>query len=274
MSSQSFEDHASPRAGRLEAALTVAPVGDRWHAIADPGYEASNGMFGGWTTAIALAAVLRTADVAHTPSAITINFLSAVAPGAAIEIRTERLGGGRSVSHWRADVHPAGSGELHATANVVLTDRRATDTHLQLVMPSAPEPDDLPEFHPPDPAGERSVIRPVSGMPPFGRGDTYSVGWVRELSGRPVDHVQLAYLADQCAPRSFFWSDGPRRSATLTMTVYFHATADELAAVGDDYVLHEAFATRGVASTADQHVRMWSRSGTLLATSEQICLYR
>ena len=100
------------------------------------------------------------------------------------------------------------------------------------------------------------------------------MSWVREMSGRPVDHLQLAFLADQCAPRSFFWSQGPRGSATLTMTVYFHATEGELAAVGDGYVLHEATATRGAESTADQQVRLWSRTGLLLATSDQLTWYR
>ena len=69
----------------------------------------------------------------------------------------------------------------------------------------------------------------------------------RRVAGRALDHLQLAYLADQYAPRSFFWGDGMRPSATITLSVYFHATAAELAAVGTDYVLNEATGTRGAA---------------------------
>ncbi len=57
------------------------------------------------------------------------------------------------------------------------------------------------------------------------------------MSGRKVDHVQLAYFADQLAPRALFWSDGPRPTATITLSVFFHATDEEINAVGDDYIL-------------------------------------
>ncbi len=97
-------------------------------------------------------------------------------------------------------------------------------------MPDAAEPNSLEEFHAPGTQGERTLIRPIVGHPPFNRGDTFSAAWVRETTGRVVDRVQLAFLADQFAPRSFFWSEGPRPSATLTMTVYLHGTDDEIAA--------------------------------------------
>ena len=58
------------------------------------------------------------------------------------------------------------------------------------------------------------------------------------------------------------------------MTIYFHATDDELAAVGNDYVLNEMTGARGHASIADQSLRLWSRSGVLLASSNQLCSYR
>ena len=60
----------------------------------------------------------------------------------------------------------------------------------------------------------------------------------------------------------------------MTMSVYFHATDGELAAIGDAYILNEAFATRGANATSGQQVRMWSSKGDLLATSEQLCGYR
>jgi len=242
--------------------------------LADPAYEALNGMFGGWTAGVALAAVQAACDTGQTASALTVNYIARVEPGGEIRIRTTRVGGGRSVSHWQVHVHRVADGAVAATAMAAFANRRPTDGHEQVVMPVVPDPDELPEFHPPDPAGERSVIRSVSGHPPFGRGDTRSLAWIREVSGRRVDRVQLAFLADQCAPRAFFWSDGLRPSATLSMTVYFLATDEEIAAVGDDYVLHEAAGSRGVASIADHRSRLWSRSGCLLATTTQICSYR
>ena len=76
------------------------------------------------------------------------------------------------------------------------------------------------------------------------------------------------------APRSFFWGVGFRPSATLTLSVYFHGTAEEIDAVGDDYLLNEATGTRGEQSTSGQQARLWSRGGALLATTEQLCWYR
>ena len=63
-------------------------------------------------------------------------------------------------------------------------------------------------------------------------------------------------------------------SATLTLSVYFLGTTDEIIAVGNDYVLTEATDTRGEQSTSGQQARLWSRAGALLATTEQLCWYR
>jgi acyl-Coa thioesterase superfamily protein len=67
---------------------------------------------------------------------------------------------------------------------------------------------------------------------------------------------------------------GHRRTVPLSLSVYFHATRDELMEVGDDDVLSEAFGTRGAQSTSEEHVRLWSRQGALLATSIQMDWYR
>jgi hypothetical protein len=117
-------------------------------------------------------------------------------------------------------------------------------------------------------------VRPISGLPPHNRQSTHSTSWVRETNGRKVEHLQLAFLADHRAPRSFFWSDGPRPSSTITLSVYFPATDEEPARVGDDELLSDAFGTRGALSTSEEHLRLWSRQGALLATSVQMAWYR
>jgi acyl-CoA thioesterase len=257
----------------LDDALRVRADGpNRWLAFADPDHESINAMFGGWTAAVALAAVIGSAEAPASPSAISINYLAAISPGDDVTIEVEHLGGGRSIGHWRADVRPRSGDTLLATATVVLANRRATDPHDQFVFPSGPDPDSLDVFHAPGAQGQQTLIRPIHGD--YSSGDTTSSHWIRAVSGRPLDHLQLVYLADQYAPRSFFWGDGPRPSATLTMSVYLHATDDEIAEVGDDYVLTEATGTRGEHSTSGQQARIWSRRGALLATTEQLAWYR
>lgn len=258
----------------LEAALSVQRGDGFWQAFADPRYESLNAMFGGWTAAVALRSVNHSTERELMPSAITVNFVDRIEPGTEIHIHTRQVGSTRSIEHWLAELTPPDTDRTLAVATAVLTDRRETDGYTQASMPHAPDPEALEVFHPPGPHGERMVSRPISGSPPFGQMDTASTAWVRETSGRQVDHVQLALLADQAAPRPFFWSDAPRPCATMSMSVYFHATDEEIAAIGDDYVLSEVTGSRGAHSTSDQHTLLWSKWGALLATSEQLCWYR
>jgi acyl-CoA thioesterase len=261
-------------AGDLESALALSRSGDgTWIAHADPNYESMNGMFGGWTAAVALRAICDGVDGEAVPSALTVNFVGKVEPGSDLLIKTRGVGGGRSVSYWQSEL--TADDVTLAVASVVLTERRETDGHLEITMPDAPDPATLDVTYPaPGPWGERAPVRPIFGLPPHNRASTYSTAWVREASGRSVDHLQLALLADHRAPRSFFWSDGPRPSSTLTLSVYFHATESELDAVGDDEILSEAFGVRGAHSTSEEHLRLWSRRGALLATSVQMGWYR
>ncbi len=259
----------------LEVALTLRPSGDGgWLGVADPRYESIAGMFGGWAAALLLRATIRSAAGSATPSAITVNYVGKVEPGSDVVVRAHHVGGGRSIHHWRVELMAADDRRTLAHAMVVLAERRATDGHTEPTMPDAPDPETLGEFHPPGSQGDRMLHRPVSGYPPFGRGATASQAWVREMTGRRVDAVQLAFLSDAYAPRSFFWSEAPRPSATMTMSVSFHASDDEIDAVGDDYVLNEAVGTRGVHATSGQQARLWSRRGELLVTTEQLCWYR
>ena len=252
-------------------ALELRLDGDgRWLAHADPAHQSITGMFGGWTAGVLLGAVSQSAEGSARPSAMTVNYLGPIPPGDDVVVSAEHLGGGRSIDHWRAEVKADGA--VLATGLVALANRRASEPHQQLRMPEAPDPAPLERIFAPSPQGLQSDIRQISGE--LDSGDTRSLIWVRDASGRPLDHLQLAYLADQYAPRSFYWGGDPGPSATISMSVYFHATDDELAAVGDDYILNEATGTRGEHSTSGQQARLWSRDGTLLATTEQLCWYR
>jgi acyl-CoA thioesterase len=260
---------------RLDEALQVVPLGNNeWGAFADPAYESVNAMFGGWTNAVALNAVLQSADREARPSAIMLSFVNPVPPRSDLVIRTRRVGGSRSVTHWQAEVSQAGSEEMLAQASVAMTVRRETDGLVDHAVPEAPDPETLEVFHAPGPQGQTSIIRPVTGAPPFGRRNTRSLHWVRDMPGRKVDHVQLAYFADQLAPRAFFWSDAPRPTATITCqcsstppmrrSTRSAMTTSWLGGAG----------TRGERSTSGLRAELWSRQGALLATSEQLAWFR
>lgn len=258
----------------LEEALTLRTSGADRAANADPRFESINGMFGGWTAAVLLRAVLEAAAGVGTPAAMTVNFLGKVEPGTEPVLRVDSVHAGRSLQHWHAHLLAADDLRPLATAMLIFAARVPTDGFLEPTMPEAPEPSTLEMFHPPGPQGERIDYRPISGHPPFGRSSTVSSAWVRDRTGRPLDVVQLAYLADQYAPRVFFISDGPRASATTTLSVHFHGSTEEIDAVGDGYLLNEATGTRASMSLAGQQARLWSPAGALLATTEQLAWYR
>jgi len=251
-----------------------------WFAHADPRQESISSVFGGWSAAVSLHAVrcasdaLNDPELPSTPAAITINFVERVVPGQDVRIQVERIGGGRSITHWRADLRSLEDDRILTSATVALANRRSTDGHLELAMPAGPAPEGLDDYHAPGPQGQRTVLRPITGFPPTSLPTTESRHWLRELSGRPVDHLLLVYLADQYPPRSFYWADAPRPSATITLSVYLHATPTEVAAVGDDFVLVDAIGTRGQESISGQQASIWSRGGVLLATTEQLAWYR
>lgn len=258
----------------LDDHLALTPAGaNAWTLRAPPEQEANTGMFGGWTAAALMKAALSHDEAEGTPVAITVNFVSRIDPGADVKIRAVRLGGGKSLKTWRADILNA-AGELCATASVITANRRDSDRFLEGAMPPAPPPDEISGANPPGRFGEAVDMRPVRGFPPFRRQDTTTLAYVRDRSGRAIDWAGLVYFADVTPPRIFLISDGPRPSSTVTMSIYFYATETELSAVGDDFILSEVTGVRAEASICGLAMRLWSRDGALLATSEQLCWFR
>ncbi len=259
----------------FDESIALSPATPReWTGRADPRREANTGMFGGWTSALLLKAVLSDAVDAGSPVSLSLNFINAVLPGSALTVRTRPLGGSRALVTWQAELLAEGAAGPAAIATVVLAKRRESFGFTDAVMPDAPPPDALPTFHPPGTFGQRSRIRPVHGFPIFNRADARSVFWVRETSGRALDAIQLAYLADNYPPRSWSRRTEPGPYSTVTLSAYFLATDAELAALGDDDVLLDVSCSRAESSTVAAQARIWSRGGVLLATTEQLGWFR
>jgi len=60
----------------------------------------------------------------------------------------------------------------------------------------------------------------------------------------------------------------------VSMNVYFHGADDEVAAVGSDFVLTETDCRRCEGGYFDHSLKLWSKSGALLMTSEQVAAFR
>lgn len=259
----------------LDQSLALAPTGEgEWRAHGDPNYEAGTGMFGGWTAALLLKAVLSDARAQGEPVTLNVNYVSRVDPKGALNISARPIGGSRSVTTWQVELRNEGEENVATLATVIMALRRESVGFTEHEAPEAPAPETLPMFHPPAPFGQRTDVRPVAGYPPFSQPDTRALHWAREISSAPLDHVRLAYLADCYPPRMLPIGTTWRMSSTLTMAVYFYATREEMAAASDGYVLSEVTGTRAAASTCGSWLNMWSRTGALMATSEQMCWFK
>jgi len=245
-----------------------------WVGLAEPRQEAIAGMFGGWTAALLLRAVLSDAIDQGSPSTLTVHFIKAIKPGSEVKIRTQDMGGGRSLSVWQADVQVASTEGVAAIATVVLSKRRPSHGFTDIVIPPAPPPETLAEFKVPGKWGQLNTYRPCRGSSPFNQPDTRSLIWVRDRAGRPLDALHLAYHSDNFPPRTWFLRSEPGPYSTIAMSVYFHATEQDWAAAGDDYLLLDVVGTRAESSTVGARANIWSRGGVLLATTEQIGWFR
>lgn len=128
--------------GNLENALKLVPAGaNLWRGHTDPAYEGHTGMYGGYTAALLLKAIVSEPGASGAPSALTVNYVRALTPGTDVEIRTRLLGATRSIQNWTVEVAPAGTQDVSALATVVMTTRREIDGLVQPVMPEVPAPE-------------------------------------------------------------------------------------------------------------------------------------
>lgn len=262
---------------QLDDSLGLTPDGEGvFKGFSDPTYEANSGMFGGWTAALIVKAAQSDPRASGACSSLSMHFLKMIPPKTNLRVTTKPVGGSKSLHVWQVEVTPEGAPGPSTVGTVVLTQRHPSDAHTELKMPETIAPDTIAPFCPPQPLpfSEHTEHRIVRGVDPFGAPDTVSLGWVIEKSGRKMDAVQLAYLSDVYAPRIFYISKGPRPSSTVTLNLNILAGPEELAAIGDDFILNEATSTRIEQSQAGSHARHWSRDGKLLATSEQLCWFR
>jgi len=243
-----------------------------------PAYWNMVGPFGGATAALALQAVLKHPDLLGEPVSLTVNFAAAIEAGAfeilALPVRTNR-----STQHWTVSISQ--NGQVNTTATVLTALRRETWSESDLPPPEVPRPSDVEPIR----IGPEGVawlaqyeMRPISGKPPSvwdGSGtDSESRLWLREAPQRALDFASLAAMSDLFFPRVWLRRATRVPAGTVSITTYFHADANVLAAVGTGYLLGRARAQRFFNGYFDQSAQLWSEAGALLATSNQIVYYK
>ena len=109
----------------LDDSLALYAVGQgAWRAQGDPNYEAGTGMFGGWTAALLLKAVLEDERAVGEPSTLNVNYVTRVDPTSALALTATPIGGSRSVTTWQVELRNESQDNIAALATVVMATRR------------------------------------------------------------------------------------------------------------------------------------------------------
>lgn len=248
-----------------------------------PAYANMIGPFGGITAATLLnAACLHPARLGE-PLALTVNYAGPVADGP-FRISARAVRTNRSTQHWSMELEQGGA--IAATASAVFAARRETWSATEIGFPQVPPATEVPIN--PMPARvawfkQYEMRFAEGGMPDFRIAppaddstahDTTSTLWVRDEPPRPLDFASLAAICDVFIPRIFLRRRRPTPAGTVSMSIYFHAGSEQLAAQGTQPVLGRARAQHFRAGYFDQTAEVWSPDRHLLATTQQVVYYK
>lgn len=265
----------------LATALEGDPAGPDRRGRTSEAYWTFIGPFGGSSAATALRAVLEHPGCEGDPLALSVNFCAPIARGE-FGVRVRRARANRSSQHWSVEFCQGESAEAVLTATVVTAARRdsfsrqlarAPDLPAWASLPCLPTGSSLPwaaqyEFRF---AEGPLVLSETAPEPPR---SPRSVLWLRDAAARPLDFLSLTAMSDAFFGRLFQVIGRIPPFGTISMTTYFHASADELrrhgtaplAGVADARVFHRSF--------GDQSVELYGAGGQLLATAVQVAYFR
>lgn len=268
----------APAGAAAKTRCVGTAVPQTWNVVAgrtDPAYWNVHGPFGGWIASQLLDAVLREPARRGDPIATSTSFVGAIEAGP-FAIHLRRLRTNRSTDFWWSELRQEQNGEeqVCAYATVALAQRPPTPTLLEHVMPDAPDAAAVEARTPPLPLAwfERFELRPTDEKMFLGE-SARSLTWTRK-TGVALDFSTLTEICDSAAPRIFARTRRPVPIATVTMNVFFHATAAEIAETGNGFVLCDANWHGANDGYFDEQQLIWSESGRLLAATDQLCWYR
>jgi Thioesterase-like superfamily len=261
----------------LDIPLTPVAPG-RWTTLAGPEWSnPGGGLWGGYAIGLCIRVLEAEPEAVGEALSLTLTYAAGL-PSGLLDIRTRRLRQGGSIGVWEVELAPAGSDQIGVHGIVTMARRPRTPDFAFAKMPAAPDPDSLPS---PEAPGETQrhygasafERRTLEGFPPKPSGDSRSLAWVRSRRG-PLDKALLGMITDNSAPRAMYALGPTIMTTTLSLTAYLHATVEELAEVGDDFILVECEGRVGGGGASDERSSYWRRDGKLLATSEQLAWYR
>jgi len=269
----------------------------RWLARSHPYYRNMVGPYGGVTAGQMLQAVMLDPRRLGDPLSFTLHYTAPIADGP-ILVHTQVRRSNRSTQHWSIDMLQGepGAEQTVMTGMLITAVRRQTWGHQERPMPDCPAPETLERFRREEaPVWVNSFdLRYAKGpMRMRGRASdaeslavalarldapaaehSESLLWMRDEPMRRLDFPGLASLCDIFFPRLFVRRPVWVPVGTISMSIHFQASQQELDAIGSDYLLGEAGANRFHRGFFDQHAFVWSRQGDLVASTQQMVYFK
>jgi len=263
----------------FDDATRVTAGDSRWRGRTSEDYWAFVGPFGGATAATILRALIEHPQAAGDPLALTVNYCALIAQGD-FDLDVRLVKANRSTQHWAVELTQDGD-DVRTLATAVFAERRPSWSHQQAPMPeSKPFETILPYTKIAAPWVKQYDFRFVDGDPNFSGAtktapaSAFSKLWIGDRVPRKIDMLSLMSMSDAFFGRVLVARRELVPFGTVSLTTYFHASADDLATEDITCVLAVADAKIFNKSYGDQSGELWSPSGRLLATTTQIAYFK
>lgn len=262
----------------FDQATQLIPLDEgRYTGHITPAYANMVGPFGGVIAATMLNAVLLHPQRMGEPVALTINFAGPIT-AEPFQVNARPSRSNRSTQHWNIELTQ--HGEIAVTATAMLAVRREGWSSQELAFPQVPPAEQVAVATAPVPIAwvKHYQMRFIEGVLTMNSADSTDTSlsrlWVRDEPPRPLDFLSLTSLADVFFPRVFLRRQMACPAGTVSMTVYYHADSQELAAYGQQSLLACARANQLHNGFADQTAELWGADGKLLVTTQQLVYYK
>src|SRR6478672_6007791 len=260
---------------------TAVTAGDsRWRGRTSSDYWAFVGPFGGATAATILRALIDHPQRSGDPVSLTVNYCAPITEGA-FDLDVRLVKANRSSQHWCVEL-TQGGGEVAALATAVFAERRPSWSHQPARFPQAKSFEQIRSY--PKIAmtwANQYDFRFAEGEPDFNGAtpdaepaSAFSKLWIGDRIPRKIDLLSLMSMSDAFFGRVFHARRELVPFGTVSLTTYFHADAQDLAAEDTTRVLAVADAKIFHKSYGDQNAELWSPNGRLLATTHQIAYFK
>lgn len=262
---------------KLDTSITLESASEGLYTLPnDPAFWNFNASFGGWLAAVAANAVCQHVEFRGEVLTQQMQFIAA-SKEEQLYLRIHRHQQGRQIDFYQVTFLSAPThGRTLAMAEIVAGNRGDSDLEFSAPMPTIKpiEQSFKLESSEMTPRWFAHFEQHLAHGRPFSKNPTpMTLAYVREADLRPLDSLAIVALVDTPMPRTFFVSEQLRIGSTLSLSTHIYASTEEIAEVGDDFVILATDSATIRHSLLNQEVRLFRRDGLLLASSYQTAVF-